>query len=419
MPYRRPLLLLQKVRQVSILRQLQRRGWKRLLLAVSGGVDSVCLAHYFVQNQKDLGFDWIAFAHVHHGLRKETADRDEAFVKELARQLNVPLFIHHLDGESLKASGSVEENARKARYKAFFEIAARSNCRADAILTAHHANDQAETLLMRLRRGTSLKGLRGIQFIRNDGVYRPFLNIPRSEIEAYAVKNHLSWCEDETNADKAFERNFIRHAILPRIEAENVQAVKQLCRIAQVGSRIYEKILCQIEQEFEPQIVPPSLWPFPEEIAPYEHILALHDSAWDALSQKSEKGAAELLRIWLQTLGFEYPNTVDFKSNFANRNKSLIFEKSRHILWFCRSLQDSKAHNLYLFEKKRTPLGEWRFRLDGDVYTPPSGRSKSLKKWFEDNGVPAFVRDCFPVFSDGKQILQIYGIPPRIKETYE
>jgi len=407
------------VRKVSILRQLQRHGWKRLLLAVSGGVDSVCLAHYFVQNQQALGIDWIALAHVHHGLRKDSADRDEAFVKELARQLNVPLFTRHLDGEALKASGSVEENARKARYKALFEIAALSNCRAEAILTAHHANDQAETLLMRLRRGTSLKGLSGIRLFRSDGVYRPFLSVPRSEIEEYAAKHHLSWREDETNSDKAFERNYIRHAILPQIEAQNENAVNQLCFIAQLGAHVYKKILCQIERELEPQIVPPSLWPFPAEIAPYEHIVALHDSAWENLSQKSEKGAAELLRIWLQTLGFEFPASVDFKANFANRDKSLIFEKSRHILWFCRSLRDSKAHNLYLFEKKRAPLGDWRFRLDGDVYAPPSGRARPLKKWFEDNGVPAFVRDSLPVFSDGKQILQIYGVPPRIKETYE
>jgi len=174
----------------SIADSIRRHGFKRLLLAVSGGLDSICLAHYFICNKEAFGIEWLGIAHVHHGLRVGTADRDAAFVEAFARKYNIPFFLKKLDGEALKAAeGSLEENARDARYKALVEIALDpstplhsaqddntifrlSSVGASApfsrliIVTAHHAGDQAETMYMRLRRGTTLAGLRGIQEFR-------------------------------------------------------------------------------------------------------------------------------------------------------------------------------------------------------------------------------------------------------------
>ena len=104
--------------------KIRQYGFKRLLLAVSGGLDSICLAHYFVENRELLGIEWLGIAHVHHGLREKTADRDAAFVEAFAKSHDVPFFLKKLDGEALKnADGSLEENARDARYKALAEIA--------------------------------------------------------------------------------------------------------------------------------------------------------------------------------------------------------------------------------------------------------------------------------------------------------
>ena len=158
----------------SIADSIRRHGFKRLLLAVSGGLDSVCLAHYFIANREILGIEWLGIAHVHHGLRVGTADRDAAFVEAFACKYDVPFFLKKLDGEALKsAKGSLEENARDARYKALEEIfnetedpRLRGDDNKDVIVTAHHAGDQAETMYMRLRRGTTLAGLRGIQEFR-------------------------------------------------------------------------------------------------------------------------------------------------------------------------------------------------------------------------------------------------------------
>ena len=106
----------------DIAENIRHHGFKRLLLAVSGGLDSICLAHYFIENSKALGIEWLGIAHVHHGLREGTADRDAKFVEEFAKSHDVPFFLKRLDGEALKAAeGSLEENARDARYKALDE----------------------------------------------------------------------------------------------------------------------------------------------------------------------------------------------------------------------------------------------------------------------------------------------------------
>ena len=107
----------------DLVENIRHHGFKRLLLAVSGGLDSICLAHYFIKNCDALGIEWLGIAHVHHGLREGTADRDAKFVEEFAKSHNVPFFLKKLDGEALKdADGSLEENARDARYKALVEI---------------------------------------------------------------------------------------------------------------------------------------------------------------------------------------------------------------------------------------------------------------------------------------------------------
>ena len=234
---------------IDIADRIRHHGFKRLLLAVSGGLDSICLAHYFIKNRETLGIEWLGIAHVHHGLREGTADRDATFVEAFAKSHGVPFFLKKLDGEALKAAeGSLEENARDARYKALMDSLATTWSQRDktAIVTAHHAGDQAETMYMRLRRGTTLAGLRGIQALRQaqgSFIYRPFLNVSREELLAYARENGLEWCEDESNVDVKFARNKIRHVFLPHLEENCPEATQQLCRIAGIADKVYETVL--------------------------------------------------------------------------------------------------------------------------------------------------------------------------------
>lgn len=366
-----------------------------------------------------MGIEWLGIAHVHHGLRKNSADRDTEFVRNLASGLGLPFFVRYLDGESLRKNGSVESNAREARYAALQEIAASKEARAEVIFTAHHANDQAETILMRILRGTGIRGLAGIQHMRSDSVVRPFLSVLRSELLAYAKARGLSWQEDETNLDTSLSRNAIRKILFPRMFGDDPAPVRKLLQIGQLASNAHRKILERADETCKPYIVQKKLWPFPGEVAPFGQILALHIAAFERLSSKSPAGASEMLRLWLRNLGFSFPAGTDFRTNFSLRNRSLLFEKSRKILWFCKDPKVPTDHNLY-FSRKNGPLcGEWRFRKYGDIYAPANRKPQKLKKWFEDSGIPRFVRDFLPVFAIGEKVLQIDGIPPRIKDLYE
>ncbi|SHL73152.1 tRNA(Ile)-lysidine synthase [Fibrobacter sp. UWT2] len=323
----------------SIADSIRRHGFKRLLLAVSGGLDSICLAHYFIKNREALGIEWLGIAHVHHGLRVGTADRDAAFVEAFAKKHNIPFFLKKLDGEALKnAEGSLEENAREARYKALAEITQddsflphktsylKGSVATDliphtslVIVTAHHAGDQAETMYMRLRRGTTLAGLKGIQEVRGN-IYRPFLNVTRAELLAYARENNLEWCEDESNSDVKFARNKVRHEFLPQLEKECPGAATQLCRIAQLADKAYAKVIEECDAMFQ-ETLPLKQVQGQGDTAPFSHlkgseatdltphtIIALNKKALrKILREHACTDLSEMFRLWLSEQGFRFP----------------------------------------------------------------------------------------------------------------
>lgn len=308
---------------LDLTQNIRRHGFKRLLLAVSGGLDSICLAHYFIANREALGIEWLGIAHVHHGLREGTADRDAKFVEAFAGKHNVPFFLKKLDGEALKnAEGSLEENARDARYKALVDIALDPsaspqddaprisyptssiiNHPSSIIVTAHHAGDQAETMYMRIRRGTTLAGLRGIQETRElNGtiLYRPLLNVSREDLLAYARENNLTWCEDESNADVKFARNAVRHETLPRLEQECPGATEQLCRMAEIADRAYAKAIAKCEEVFGNAILDGG--------SGSATTLVLDKKKLNkVLREHAGADMAELFRLWLSEQGLRFP----------------------------------------------------------------------------------------------------------------
>ncbi|WP_297699341.1 tRNA lysidine(34) synthetase TilS [uncultured Fibrobacter sp.] len=345
----------------SIQKRIHDYGFKRLLLAVSGGLDSICLAHYFIANRETLGIEWLGIAHVHHGLREGTADRDAAFVEAFAKVHNIPFFLKKLNGDALKnAEGSLEENAREARYKALAEIIldpapsnltqlsqqvdkfriSTTNLRFSAqddtslvfrlssfvshtphlkaaegcdltphpsfvIVTAHHAGDQAETIYMRLRRGTTLAGLRGIQEVR-DNIFRPFLNVTREELLAYARENNLKWCEDESNSDVKFARNKVRHVYLPQLARGYRDAATQLCRIASLADKAYAKVMDKCDAMFRE-----TLRQAQDDTSPVSRpssLIALDKRKLRKIQiDHADADLSEMFRLWLSELGFRFP----------------------------------------------------------------------------------------------------------------
>lgn len=192
----------------------------KLTLAFSGGLDSCVLLHLLHQVNKTLPFQLTA-QHVHHGL-SVNADAWAAFCADTCKNLNVPLSISKV--QVTNAGLGIEAAARKARYDALLQ-ADTDFISPDFILLAHHQDDQAETFLLQLARGAGVKGLAGMA-TQNGKLLRPLLDSPRSTLESYAKQYHLTWIEDESNADTKFDRNYIRHDILP-VFSKQYPAIRQ------------------------------------------------------------------------------------------------------------------------------------------------------------------------------------------------
>ena len=197
-----------------------------ILCAVSGGADSVCLLHWLRAQSEALGFSLTA-AHFDHRLRGAESRRDAAFVEELCRAWKVPCAVGHGDvaGEARRRGTGIEETARALRYD-FLERTA-EELGADLIATAHNANDNVETMLLHLVRGSGLQGLTGIR-PRQGKRIRPLLTTTRAEILAYLEAHRLPHVEDSTNADTAYARNKLRHQVIPLLEELNPALISRL-----------------------------------------------------------------------------------------------------------------------------------------------------------------------------------------------
>lgn len=184
---------------------------KSLLLAVSGGCDSVALLNLFHAVVAPAGNCRLHVIHINHRLRPDS-DGDQAFVEQLCRSLNIPLEVEILDPATRRTGLSVEMWGREKRYQAFSR--ALETFDADLILTAHHRDDVIETFCLRLWRGTGFAGLGAIPFKRGR-VLRPLLPVSRAELRGWLVASGRSWREDASNADLEVPRNWIRHNLLP------------------------------------------------------------------------------------------------------------------------------------------------------------------------------------------------------------
>lgn len=209
----------------------------RLGAAVSGGADSVALLRALGARRAELGLV-LHVVHLHHGLRGEEADRDLAFVRELAAGLGLPFHEARVDTprQAEQHGESIEEAARRLRYAWFAELIRSTPL--DAIATAHTLDDQAETVLAKFLRGAWTEGLSGIHpaLVWKDGaILRPMLSATHGEALSYLGELGQAWREDSSNRDRAFTRNRIRHELLPLLETWNPQLRQHLAQMAEVA----------------------------------------------------------------------------------------------------------------------------------------------------------------------------------------
>ena len=218
-------------------------GASRLLVAVSGGEDSVALLCGLSEIASDFSLE-LCVGHYNHRLRGPDSDSDAAWVANLAELLRLPCEVGVASAESpIKSGSGLEENARKLRYQFLEQAATTFNCRDVAL--AHTSDDQSETVLHHLFRGTGIAGLRGIPAVRRlstgSRLVRPLLSVRRPLVEDYLRDRNQTFCTDHTNADTAMTRNKLRHIILPLLrEQMNPQIDTALQRLAEQANEIDE-----------------------------------------------------------------------------------------------------------------------------------------------------------------------------------
>lgn len=222
---------------------------QKIVIGLSGGVDSVCLFHLL----NTLGYSLEA-VHVHHGIRGAEADRDEEFVRTLCQQFGVPFHGFHYDVPAIsrKWHWSEEETGRILRRQAFAEVMKQTG--AERIALAHHGNDRAETLLFHLCRGSGIRGLSSMK--PTEGVYiRPLLWAERAEIERYAEKMGYDYVKDGTNDSDDYTRNKIRHQVIPLLEQINPRSTAHIFGTAEKLSAVSAYLDREADKLFERSVV--------------------------------------------------------------------------------------------------------------------------------------------------------------------
>ncbi len=218
---------------------------EKIVVAVSGGPDSICLLN-ILNNIKDKLNIKIVVAHVNHSLREE-ANEETEYVKNFCKKLNIECYIKKVDIIEISKKNKVgtEEAGRKERYDFFDEVF--SKTKSDRIATAHNLNDNAETVLMNIIRGSGLSGIKGIEEVRDYKYIRPLIEISRKEIEEYCKENKLDPKYDKSNKENIYTRNKIRNILIPLLEKEFnpniVKSISKLSELAKLDNEYFNNII--------------------------------------------------------------------------------------------------------------------------------------------------------------------------------
>ena len=245
-----------------------------LLIAFSGGADSVSLLCLLVEMPE---IPRLVAAHCNFHLRGGESDRDEDFVRNLCAEKGVELHVKHFDthAEAQKSGESLEMTARRLRYEWFAQLL--DNQQLDYVCTAHHRDDQIETVLLNLVRGTGLKGLRGMLPVQGR-ILRPLLHVSREEIRDFLAQKGQNFVEDSSNADTHFQRNFVRHEVLPMLKKLNSQAEKHIFEAAEHLREVEQRLENQEEDWSQRHcvILPDGV---KIDFNPHERVGAIHENS--------------------------------------------------------------------------------------------------------------------------------------------
>ncbi len=402
-----------------------------VVLAVSGGADSMCLLHFFKDYSTKKNINIIC-AHVHHGIRGAEADADAEFVRSFCLENNIEFKCAHYDvpriadetGESHEACG------RRLRYKFFNSISPNAK-----IATAHNLNDSMETVIFNLARGTSLKGLTGIPAVR-DNIIRPILCLTRQEIEEYLFQNGIDFVTDSTNLSEDYARNKIRHNVIPVMKEINngfskvfTGCISSLSEIEDYLEKIADTAFCKLDNNGKFAV---------------NELLALDKVIRDRVLMKicedaggydiSHKHIDLIVSILLKGGAVMLPGAVTIKSDGITLYKTQLKVEDIYIHYpYCKDMTEYKFPNITIklinvdksciniyndrdlnkeyIDSDKLKNAVFRSRNNGDRFKFPNAQhSKSLKNLFKEKDITPTSRIGVPMLADGEKILWINGV---------
>lgn len=375
----------------------------QVVCAVSGGADSMALLWAMYCLKEELQID-LAAAHFNHGLRGEESDRDEAFVRNFCMQYDIAFFCQK-SNVSAGAKG-LEAAAREARYGYFQTLPGK-------IATAHTANDNAETVLMHLVRGTGLKGLGAISPVKGN-VIRPMLTVTREDVLAFLEEYHIGYVTDSSNETDQFLRNRLRHHVIPLLEKENPRLPEDLSAMA-LSLREDEQELSSLAQPVTDV----------EELRQMSNARRSRCLMAFLHSCNVPEPEREHIALMERLVFSERPSArADFPGGVTvtrNYGKLEVLNSAQEILPMelkCPGVTEIPQLGLRIICQEKTdagaqtvqPVGKMvvRSRQQGDSMRLPGG-TKSLKKLFIDRKIPASRRSQIPVICDDNGVLGVYG----------
>ncbi len=405
---------------------------KRICVALSGGVDSVCLLHAFKEQAQPCGIALSAL-HIEHGIRGEESVRDMQFCGTLCRQWGIPLKIERVDVPALvrEQGGNVENVARSVRHGAFYSVL--ENGEADLVATAHHANDVAETVLFRLARGTGVSGMKAIT--EYGGIVRPLLGCTRAAIEAYARANDLPHVEDSTNGDENYTRNYIRHTVLPAFEKIHGNAVEHLVEFAALAAeedgflqQLAEDATVRVlDEEWVPVDLPDVLFnraclSCMRQTAQYGYTRAnLGEIAKLRTAQSGKRVMLPVSDVPWQRIAIREGKYIVFYWDFQEEAPEIPFAPQEGLytkpaVFSVREiaacdLEGSGSKRVLAVDLDAFPEGcVVRTRREGDVITPYHAPRKTLKKFLTDRKISARLGRKLPLIAKGSEVYVVVGV---------
>ncbi|MCI9617559.1 MAG: tRNA lysidine(34) synthetase TilS [Eubacterium sp.] len=414
-----------------------------VILGVSGGADSVCMLHLLNSLKEDLGIE-LTVVHVNHGIRGIEAEQDAEFVEHISEELGVECKIFHIDIPAIATQKkmSEEEAGRIERYAVFESVA--EEIGANKIAVAHNLNDNSETVLFNLFRGSKLKGMTGIP-VKREKIIRPLLCLTRKEIEEYLEKHHLDYCIDSTNKETEYSRNKLRLDILPYIKENiNSKAEEHIVNTAQSLREIYDYIECQTDEAYEnyvknniilneskdlPSVILKEVvrrWIF-NNTGSLKDITATHIDMVISLLHNSVSKKIEIPCSFIIKKGYQGIELGEREEPKKKIGQVLLEDnKINQVEYFSVSFEKSSINKENVPDLMYTKWFDYdkinklllRSRQPGDyIIIDKKGGKKKLKDYFIDEKVPREKRDEILLLADGSHIVWIVGY--RISEYFK